>query len=482
MLFNSLPFLIFLPLFLLGFALTRGRARLAFTLAGSYLFYGWWDWRFLGLIILSTLVDYTAGRAMAATDDLGLRRRWLTLSVVTNLGILGFFKYANFFADSLVAAAHTLGIEIPPFALHVVLPVGVSFYTFQTMSYTLDLYRDRVEVEPSLLRFATFVAFFPQLVAGPIVRAAHLLPQLRRGPRWTREDVVMGVGLILLGFVKKVAIADSLAPVADRVFADPGVLGAPMLVLGVLFYAFQIYCDFSGYSDIAIGLGRILGFHFPWNFDRPYFSRSFSEFWTRWHITLSRWLRDYLYIPLGGNRLGRARTLRNLMVTMLLGGLWHGAAWTFVFWGGLHGLYLVAQRLLTRIWPQGGDVMAGALAMRPPQRARQMMRAFAQAATVFVLTCVAWVFFRAPDFPTAWTVLAGIGTWTPGPVVLRVEVAKGLLLIAALVAAEAVSFRVHIGEWLLRSPGGRILAYAALLWIIALAGTFDGGQFIYFQF
>ena len=492
MLFNSLAFLVFLPTFLLGFALLRGRIRTAWILAGSYVFYGWWDARFLALILLSTLVDYTVGRKLGDEEDPTLRRRWVTLSVVTNLGILGFFKYAGFFSESFVALARSVGFEPGAFTLDIVLPVGVSFYTFQTMSYTLDLYRERIEVERSLLRFATFVAFFPQLVAGPIVRASHLLPQLRRGPRWSAEDLTIGVGLILLGFAKKVAVADSLAPVVDRVFAEPGVLGGPMLLVGVVFYAFQIYCDFSGYSDIAIGLGRIMGFHLPWNFDRPYFARSFSEFWTRWHITLSKWLRDYLYIPLGGSRSGRARTLRNLMITMLLGGLWHGAAWTFVFWGALHGGYLVLQRGVARWWEVGttagriGSSTVGGPARTGPEGSGNARNGFLRAAmemgVVFSLTCFAWVFFRAPDFATAWQVLAGIGSWAPGSVILRAEVAKGALLVAGLVGLEAMSFRISFGRLMIRSLPTRVAAYAALLWLIAVAGTFDGGQFIYFQF
>lgn len=480
-LFNSLPFLVFLPLFLAGFALLKGQLRLAFCLVGSYVFYGWWDWRFLSLILLSTLVDYTVGLALSRTENRQSRRGWLTLSVVTNLAILGFFKYSDFFADSLAAITAEWGIQLSPFVPNVILPVGVSFYTFQTMSYTIDLFRKRIEVEKNLLRFATFVAFFPQLVAGPIVRAELLLPQLRRGPRWSQRDVVIGTALVLVGLVKKVVIADSLAPVVDRVFDTAEVQGASMLVVGVVFYAFQIYCDFSGYSDIAIGLGRLLGFRFPWNFDRPYFSRSFSELWTRWHITLSQWLRDYLYIPLGGNRSGPVRTLRNLMATMLLGGLWHGAAWTFVFWGGLHGFYLVIQRLATKLWPRELDSTVGWESLGQ-SRIVGMARTVFQVGLVFTLTCLAWVFFRAPTFATAWTILHGIFTFAPGTVVLRLEIAKGATLIGGLVLIEALSLRIDLAEWLIHSAIVRIVVFASLLWLIAATGTFDGGQFIYFQF
>ncbi|MGE0323043.1 MAG: MBOAT family protein [Polyangiaceae bacterium] len=336
MLFNSLAFLAFFAAFLLPFFFTRGKARLVVCLVASYVFYGWWDWRFTGLLAFSTIVDFQVGKYLHATTDQAKRRRWLLVSLVVNLGLLGVFKYLNFFIDSAVEVSTALGLHASKKHLSLILPVGISFYTFQTLSYTLDIYRKQLEPEPSFVRFAAYVAFFPQLVAGPIVRAAEFLPQLRKDPRFDANRFESGMSLIAWGFVKKVVVADSLASVVDHRFRVPEAHDALSLGLGVFCYAFQIYADFSGYSDIAIGTARLLGYDFPENFRRPYFSTSFREFWRRWHITLSTWLRDYLYIPLGGNRTPGYRTYRNLMLTMLLGGLWHGANWTFVVWGGLH--------------------------------------------------------------------------------------------------------------------------------------------------
>jgi len=347
MVFNSLPFLVFIGIFFPLYFSLRGRFRLWLCLIASYIFYAWWDWRFLSLILTSTLIDYLIGLRLNRETDTTKRQWLLRLSMVMNLGFLGFFKYFNFFVESFQDILLSLGLEPDLHTLHIILPVGISFYTFQSMSYTIDVYRKEIPVERDFLRFATFIAFFPQLVAGPIVRAKELLPQFAADIKFEWNRFSFGLSQVLWGFFKKVAVADSLAPFVDQCFAAPESFSALHLSLGVFFYAFQIYCDFSGYSDIAIGLARIMGFDFPDNFRTPYFSRNFSEFWTRWHITLSSWLRDYLYIPLGGNRQGTFNTYRNLMLTMLLGGLWHGASWVFVFWGFLHGLYLVGQRLFS---------------------------------------------------------------------------------------------------------------------------------------
>ena len=475
MLFNSVPFLVFLPLFLATYFATRGTARLAVCLAGSYLFYGWWDWRFLGLIALSTGIDYAVGLKIAGAEAQRTKKAWLTLSLVSNLGLLAVFKYFNFFLDSVYRATGVFGFSESPAFLAVILPVGISFYTFQTLSYSIDLYRGSIEVERSLLRFATYVAFFPQLVAGPIVRASLLLPQLRRDHPFLWSGFLLGLGQVLLGYVKKVAVADSLAPFVDRVFDAPEAFPPLSVLIGVVFYAFQIYCDFSGYSDIAIGLARMLGYDFGVNFDTPYFSKSFSEFWTRWHISLSSWLRDYLYIPLGGNRGGTLATYRNLMITMLLGGLWHGASWNFVFWGFLHGLYLVVQRLLG---PGYGRLVER---LRVPG----VVATGLQVAAVFALTCFAWIFFRSPTFATSWEVIAQIASidrLSLADVQLKVVVLKGVLLIGALVALELWSKTVVLPSLVLDRPVARTLAFATALWVIVLFGTFDGGQFIYFQF
>ncbi|HEU4887650.1 MAG TPA: MBOAT family O-acyltransferase [Thermoanaerobaculia bacterium] len=470
MLFNSFAFLIFLPLFMIGYWSTRGRARLWVMFLSSLVFYGWWDWRFLFLLLFSAIVDYSLGLLLENEQDPAARHRLIVLSIVVNLGLLGFFKYFNFFAESAAQLSETLGLPVTWNALRIVLPVGISFYVFKTMSYTIDVYRRTQPAERDLLRFATFVVFFPELVAGPIVRASRLLPQLNRDHRFDYERALSGLSLICSGYVRKVVVADSLAPLVDVRFAHPEAHSALSLLIGVYFYAFQIYCDFSGYSNIAIGTARILGFDFGINFDRPYFSRGFSEFWTRWHISLSSWLRDYLYIPLGGNRGGPLFTVRNLMITMLLGGLWHGAQWTFVAWGGLHGLYLVLQRVLGPLYQR----MVRAL--RIP---RVVSDAFL-VLVVFHLTCLAWVFFRAQSFGNAWRILstiAAMGDMSLAAVDNKILVIKGAMLIAGLLLAEIVTLRSREV-----SPMRRLAFAATCIWVLLLFGSFSGNTFIYFQF
>ena len=456
MLFNSLAFLVFLPLFMAAYWSTKGRLRLWVMLAGSLVFYAWWDWRFCFLLLFSALVDYSLGILLENEQDDALRRRLIIVSVAVNLGLLGFFKYFNFFVQSFTPR-ETFDV------MKIVLPVGISFYVFKTMSYTIDVYRRTQAAERDLLRFTTFVVFFPELVAGPIVRASRLLPQLARDHRFRYERMLSGVTLIASGYVRKVAIADSLAPLVDIRFAHPEAHNSWSLLIGVYLYAFQIYCDFSGYSSIAIGLARILGFDFGINFDRPYFSASFSEFWTRWHISLSSWLRDYLYIPLGGSRGGKWRTYRNLMITMLLGGLWHGASWTFVFWGALHGTYLVVERALSGI------------TRRVPKVVMLLI--------VFHLTCFAWVFFRAHSFSNAWEVLSGIASMSGrlADVENRWRTLKCVAMIAVLLAFEAAAF---VPRWRTAevSPAMRLAFVAVCAWVVLIFGTFSGNNFIYFQF
>jgi alginate O-acetyltransferase complex protein AlgI len=349
MLFQSPLFgLFFAALVCLLLAVRARSARHTILLAGSYLFYAAWDVRFLSLLILSTAVDFVVGGRLKDLEDPRRRKLWLALSIVTNLGILGVFKYLGFFADSAADLAALFGVELPHTTLQIVLPVGISFYTFQSMSYTIDVYRRTLSPESSPLRFALYVAFFPQLVAGPIVRAAHFLPQLAADAPPRLRDVAPGIFLFAIGLFKKVVMADHFARVVDPVFDTPEFFGAGALALASLANVLQVYCDFSGYSDMAIGAARILGYRLPQNFDRPFASRSPAEMWQRWHISLSTWLRDYLYISLGGNRLGRRRTAANLMLTMTIGGLWHGAAWTYVLWGFGHGLLLVADRAWKR--------------------------------------------------------------------------------------------------------------------------------------
>ena len=466
MLFHSFSFLVFLPIFMALYWATAGRARLWVMLIGSLVFYAWWDWRFLFLLLFSSLVDYSIGIVMENERDPEARRRLIVISIIVNLGLLGFFKYFNFFVSSAAQISTAMGLHATYNALQIVLPVGISFYVFKTMSYTIDVYRGTEPAERDLLKFTTFVVFFPELVAGPIVRASRMLPQLQRDHRYDHQRALSGLTLVMSGYVRKVVIADSLAPLVDVRFAHPEAHSALSLLLGVYFYAFQIYCDFSGYSSIAIGLARIFGFDFGINFDRPYFSRSFSEFWARWHISLSSWLRDYLYIPLGGNRGGALFTARNLMLTMILGGLWHGASWTFVAWGALHGFYLVLQRLLA----------APLRLLRIPD--------LVKIAVVFHLTCLGWVFFRSQSFGQAWTILrriANVHDMSFAAVDGKLLVLKAILLIAVLLLFEALRF-LPIANQENASPAMRLAFTAACVWALLLFGTFSGNSFIYFQF
>ncbi len=388
---------IFLAFFLAVFAVAwlerNNTRRKLWLLVASYVFYAGWDWRFLGLIAISTLVDYVAGRSLGTTEAPRRRRAWLTLSVVANLGILGFFKYYNFFIDSAAAMLHPLGIDVGDRALEIVLPVGISFFTFQSMSYTFDIYRRRLEPVTNPLDFSLFVAFFPQLVAGPSVRATHFLPQLRSFPRRGAVDFRGCLLLFLTGFVKKSCIADNVSPFVDPVFAQPATYTALSVWIAVLLYAVQIYCDFSGYTDMAIACAGLLGYELNTNFNFPYLAASVTEFWRRWHISLSSWLRDYLYIPLGGNRGSLLFTYRNLMLTMLLGGLWHGAAWTFVIWGGLHGAALIVHREWgRRVW------------WRIDLPAWDVCSRFLSTVATFYFVCFAWIFFRAQSLGDATTI------------------------------------------------------------------------------
>ncbi len=327
MLFNSVEFALFFAIIVAAYWWSLPRFRNPILLGASYFFYANWDWRFLGLLLISTVVDFTIGQRLRTAQDPARRKLLLTTSMAVNLGILGLFKYANFFIDSFAELVGGLGLNPNEPFLSVVLPVGISFYTFQTMSYTIDVYRRRLEPVDDIILFATFVAYFPQLVAGPIERARILLPQLQRQDRSINsETVASGLGLILVGLFKKVVLADGVAAAADRAFDDPHSLSFVSVAVGVLAFAIQIYGDFSGYTDIARGVSRLMGIELTLNFAQPYLSRNITEFWRRWHISLSNWLRDYLYIPLGGNRRGTARIYVNLMATMLLGGLWHGAS------------------------------------------------------------------------------------------------------------------------------------------------------------
>jgi D-alanyl-lipoteichoic acid acyltransferase DltB (MBOAT superfamily) len=407
--------------------------------------------------------------------DRSPKRRYLLISLALNLGTLGFFKYFGFFVESLTDLLSPIGLAPTTPLLHVVLPVGISFYTFQTLAYTIDVYRGREQATDDFTSFALYVSYFPQLVAGPIERSTQLLPQIRQPRRVDGGQIATGCELMLLGYLKKVAIADAVAPAVDAAFAAPGAVSSPVLWVSVYLFAIQIYCDFSGYTDIARGLSRVFGIELMLNFRQPYLSRNISEFWRRWHISLSSWLRDYLYVPLGGNQVGRLTTYRNLMVTMLLGGLWHGAAWTFVIWGGLHGLYLAVHRA----W-----IGAGRRGQHPPPvGTSQWLTYMVEVGVTFHLVCLAWVFFRADSLTDALAYLSGIvGNGADGSVlgrVLALGFYGGLVLLL-----DFGSWR-HDRELPLSPqtpPGVRGLAYATAFILISFLGESQGAPFIYFQF
>jgi len=467
MLFNSISFLLFLPLVLLGANGLPARWRNGFLLVASYVFYGAWDWRFLLLLIATTGIDYVAAQQIAASTSGARRRRFLLLSIGSNLVVLGFFKYYDFFVRSGAELLGMLGLPASPWTLSVILPVGISFYTFQSMAYVIDVYRGELPAVRDFRNYALAVAYFPQLVAGPISRMGQLLPQLQKRSRPTAERVQIGLGLMVIGFAKKVLIADLLAPEVDRIFTHPGEMTSGLLLKGAYCFAIQIYGDFSGYSDIARGVSELLGVRLMKNFEQPYLSQSITEFWRRWHISLSTWLRDYLYIPLGGNRHGAWNTYRNLMLTMLIGGLWHGANWTFVVWGGLHGSYLAVERMLGigRDRPAGRGVAA-------------LGGRLARTVLTFHLATLAWIFFRAPTIPAAMTYLGGllrghhVGDVGPVPFI-----AGAAILLIDLPQYRSGRHTVFLRlPWWVQSP-----LYAGLCLALILYGGSEV-PFIYFQF
>jgi D-alanyl-lipoteichoic acid acyltransferase DltB (MBOAT superfamily) len=470
MVFNSLGYAVFLPLVFVVYWRLRHRQQNLFILIASWAFYAFFDWRFLGLLLLSTIVDFWLGHVLVRAPA-DTRLRWLIASLAVNLGILGAFKYFDFFVGSAFRLLDHLGLGRNPPLMHVVLPIGISFYTFHGISYVFDVYRGRIRPTDNLVDYAVFVAFFPQLVAGPIGRATIQLPQFEQERvRPDGSQVGSALALIILGLFKKVVIADGVAHVANTAFGAASTAAWTTLGLGALAFSLQIYGDFSGYSDIARGSARLLGIELPHNFTEPYLSRNITEFWQRWHISLSRWLRDYLYVPLGGNRGSRPATYRNLMIVMLLGGLWHGASWTFVVWGGAHGAALAVHRAWSTRGGRTGDEPAG---LGIPSRV-----------ATFALVTVIWILFRAPNFHIARVYLTGMATFRSGPSWSSDDV---VLVLAAAVAALAVDLacryvREHGLQAVLdRRPLAELAVGAAVLGII----VFSGGAptpFIYFRF
>lgn len=480
MIFNSLIFFAFLCIVLPLYFMSGHRWQNRLLLVSSYVFYGWWDYRFLSLLFLSTAVDYVCGRKIADNDSTVVKRRYLLASLVTNLGCLGFFKYFNFFADSAVRGLGALGFNADLPTLQVILPVGISFYTFQSLSYTIDVYRKQCKPARDFFDFALYVSFFPQLVAGPIERSSHLLPQVESKRQFRSNDAIDGIGLMALGFVKKLVIADRLAPIVDAAFQGNTLpyenAGSWVFIYA---FAFQIYGDFSGYSDIARGISKVLGFDLMVNFRQPYLVSNPSAFWQNWHISLSTWLRDYLYIPLGGNRNGSSGTYRNLMLTMLLGGLWHGAGWAFVIWGLFHGLLLIIHRALSPVLSRIGDFFDKLPSGRSAWR-------FFTVVVFFHLTCIGWLIFRAGAIadPTAQyqMVFNSLEMLFAQPTFGKpLQFAQVLILLGGLSLLfqwkQEAFERFH--SW---SLGMQVFAFTTSLLLITSLGVFGGSQFIYFQF
>lgn len=394
MLFNSFEFLIFLStvFILYWFVFNKNlRVQNSLIVISSYVFYSFWDYRFLSLIILSTIIDFSIGLNIPKYKSNKARKLLLWSSVIFNVSVLGFFKYYNFFIDSWIDLFSLVGYEIKSvWTLNIILPVGISFYTFQTISYIIDIYKGKIKPTEDFISFAFFVSYFPQLVAGPIERATNLLPQITRKREFKYEQGVQGLRLILLGMLKKVVIADSLAPIVDDIFSNYQDFDGGVLWLGAVYFAFQIYCDFSGYSDIAIGTSKLFGFEIMSNFKFPYFSRNIGEFWRRWHISLSTWFRDYLYIPLGGSQKGRLVSIRNIVIIFLVSGFWHGASWTFIFWGLFHSLLFIPSFLLKTNRKYTASII-GENTKLPS------FWEFLQVATTFLLVTIAWVIFRSDN-------------------------------------------------------------------------------------
>ena len=473
MLFNSLHFVWFFLVVYVLYRLLPHRPQNWLLLAASYYFYAAWDWRFLGLLVGSTVVDYTCALLIDRQTDQARRKRLMWISILFNLTLLGFFKYFNFFADNLHLLFGALGWQVDFVTVRVLLPIGISFYTFVTMSYVIDVYRREIPATRNFVDFAVFVAYFPHLVAGPILRATSLLPQIHNPRLISAAQLRDGAWLIAWGYFLKVFVADNLAPLANHVFEPGGSPTGVNVLLGVYAFAFQIYGDFAGYSNIARGTSKLMGIELIENFRFPYLVRSPQEFWRHWHISLSSWLRDYLYIPLGGNRGTPAQTRRNLMITMVLGGLWHGAAWTFVLWGVYQGALLGVYRTLegitgARKWLLGDSPAARLLGW----------------AVMFHLTCFGWLIFRAMSLSQLGSMTAALATnFAPTSADFNGLVVPLALYLTPLLLVHALEARANDVLVVRRLPVGlRYSVYAATAYLIVLFGNFGGADFIYFQF
>ncbi len=480
MLFNSIDFAIFLPVvfFLYWFVINQNlKLQNALLLVASYIFYGWWDWRFLSLLFASTFIDYFVGRKLATQQNLTKRKLLLSISIVSNLGMLGFFKYYNFFVDSFVEAFTFFGADINSRTLNVILPVGISFYTFQTLSYAIDIYRGKLKATNDFIAFATFVTFFPQLVAGPIERATNLLPQFFKPRKLEYGQAVDGLRQMLWGLFKKIVIADNCAYFANQIFNNSSDYGGSTLLLGALFFAIQIYGDFSGYSDIAIGTAKLFGFQLMRNFAFPYFSRDIAEFWRRWHISLSTWFRDYLYIPLGGSKGGTWMKVRNTFIIFLVSGFWHGANWTFVAWGALNAIFFLPLLLSNKNRNNLEIVAKG--------RLLPSIRDFVSISVTFFLTLIAWIFFRAASVSQAFDILKTI--FSSSLFTIPVFNPREILVLTLMTLFMIIEWIGRENQYAIENirirfsrPVRWAVYYSIIILIFFFAG--QGQAFIYFQF
>ena len=482
MLFNSIDFAFFLPIvFILYWFLTQKSLRVqnALILIASYFFYGWWDWRFLFLIFFSTIVDFNIGLLIHKNHNQKKRKLLLWFSLISNLGLLGVFKYYNFFIENFTSAFLLFGTELNIQSLSLILPVGISFYSFQTLSYTIDIYRNKLNPTKDFIAFSAFVSFFPQLVAGPIERASNLLPQFHKKRKFNYYDAADGMRQILFGLFKKVVIADNCAIFANQIFDNSASFEGSTLILGAIFFTFQIYGDFSGYSDIAIGTSRLFGINLMRNFAFPYFSRDIAEFWRRWHISLSTWFRDYLYIPLGGSRGSNLKKVRNIFIIFLVSGFWHGANWTFIAWGALNALFFLPL-LLSKKNRNNIEIVANTHSL-------PTLSEFLKMALTFVLVVFAWIFFRANDISHAFNIVGSIISPSslsfPQILTPKLKMTYTILLIALLIVVEWRNRREQFGLAIARySTPIRWFYYTTFLILIATFGYFGKNEFIYFQF
>lgn len=476
MLFNNWEFGIFFIIVYVLYRVLPHRGQNMLLLVASYYFYGSWDWRFLSLIFISTVIDYFCGLQLQKAENANHRKMFLFISMAANLGILGFFKYFNFFTENFANLVQSFGMQANFTSLSIILPVGISFYTFQTMSYTIDIYRGKMEPTKNFLDFALFVSFFPQLVAGPIERAKNLLPQVTNPRTFNMDQFYEGTFLIFWGLFKKVFIADNLAVIVDNIFSTTDAQNGAFVILGVLAFAYQIYCDFSGYSDIARGLSKVMGFELMVNFNLPYFAVNPSDFWRRWHISLSTWLKDYLYISLGGNRNSNYQTYRNLMLTMLLGGLWHGAGWTFILWGFYQGLILVIHRFSQPILKSIYVAKTGL---------EKSISLWTRIVVMFFFANIGWLIFRAQSIEQIWNMTLSVLFNT------SLEPFSGIKRMAAQILFYAgplmvIQFLQFKKDDLLMLYHTRIsiksVVYFALIILFLISGVQGGKSFIYFQF